>query len=455
MESEKSELLSVIDYAFTEEFFKDKIGTGEELKDLINQEIVIKKNDKYFEVKKFEKQHLNEIKKRELHQNIADYYKKKLYEQKVEDYSDFLEVMDLSIKLAQHLNYLKKYDESISYIFKIAKKMIFWGKRDILYEVFNKYLEQDLTEQSIYRREYFVLLDKIVLNIDNNLSEKNIINKFQDLDKELTIESKYSCDIKNLKGIFNRLYKTNYKSAIKHHQEVIAFYENQNDIEYDDYVRYGINYENLAFCYIGKDNECVREYFIKAQECLEKSKDVYELAKLVYYKMCLEFIINEDAKNIFKYVEEYNKCTGQLKIPDIERNIYNLLADKHFIKKNDIESFFECKAYALDCDLVLYSQYFEEDFYSILNFIESNYGNYKNEIVNGLKILINFFRDVNMRDEINFIEGLNCYLNDKDYNEFVNNITNGNLRELFGVLINKLIARRPVGSPRTTDDNIV
>jgi hypothetical protein len=169
--------------------------------------------------------------------------------------------------------------------------------------------------------------------------------------------------------------------------------------------------ENYAMCKYGRNTNELDKGLSKVEKIFVENKDYYELCKLHYFKALtlqgndvnINLMLMQECDKIGKIFEEYA-------FPDLERNFYNLLSNLAFKETNSLENYIKLKIEALTRDLVLYFKHFMNDWIDILHKIEDSYRNKDNDIINSMEPLITFLADVDLRDELYFINGVIKFL---------------------------------------------
>jgi hypothetical protein len=439
MGSITTELFNILPYDIPEELFKQKIGTGDYLKQLQEEDSIYITGQGIRIKESFLKNHrieLAEKKKEELHLDIINnFYIPKLQNIKVVDYDDFVTYHNFYINLAYHYQQLSRYDDAIQQVSYIAKKMQYWGMKEALINFLNKLPDEKLNEESKFLKTYYNMFSMV-------LSGSDVSNDFQELkSKFIFLEQLKERDIllfvesKNLEGIFYRIFEKNIEKAVQIHKESIELINNQTNKENIYNTAIGRIFENLSFCYEeGNEFEKAKEAMIEAQDYLERGNDSYELAKMHFYKA--SFYYNSKSENLLwvPCLREINTYLEKHRFPDIERNLYNLLSRIEFERERRLNNYFKFKSHALDCDLVLYHEHFVTDFISIYNFILENKDEYKKQIVEGLKCVAGLLEEANMEDERLFIAVIEAFLNGEQYLHIKNRIRNQSLVKLFDEL---------------------
>ncbi len=433
-------VLSVLPSVISEELFKQKIGTGDRLEQML-RDGDIKKEGQYIQISKgfLEKQNikLTEHERELLHLDIIKtFYAPKLENAEIIDYNDFIKYSDLYINLSYHYQQISKIDDALCQITPIAKKMQYWGKKELLVEILNSLDDEELSEDKGFLKAYFLLFSQMLsFNLNSNAIE-DMKNKFIFLEKAKHRNFLIYLETKNLEGIFKRIFEKSPEKAIKVHNETI------NLIKKDEINGERINaicgkiFENLSFSYQQIDEkEEAEKNMEKAEEYLKKSGDPYELAKMYFYKVLFKYNSEPKEFSWIPCLEQFNESLKGYRFPDIERNKYNMLSRIEIEIRGNFENYFKFKSRVLNCDLVLYQDYFVTDFISIYNTILKNKDKYKKEIARGLNDIIDVLQGTNLEDEKLFIEMMTAYFNGEEYSRIKNEIKNQSLIGLFDKLV--------------------
>ena len=431
-------LLLLLKYTIPEDLFKEKIGTGDDLNRLINEGIVektisgVRVNESFYEKCKHI---LTDGEKLKLHtEMIESFYLPKIDTASICDYNDFSNIYIYFKNLAYHYFAINKFDESMQVVEKIAKKMFYWGLKNELTSYLESLDDNTLTHRNKLLKMYYYNFTHILSS--SSLEDKlaKIEDNFQLLDKIKDVDLLLYFESRNLYGIYNRVWKSNIPEAKRTYHEVIEEIKKLQGENFQFDTILGKIYENLSFCYqVDKAYEEAEELFEKAEEHLKRSQDIYELAKLYFYKTYFAESVKGDLIWIQSFIK-LNEYIDKYTLPDIERNTLKFISDVE--KKNgEIENYFKLMSKVLDCDLILDKEYFINDFVAIFNVIKEKKESNSEIIVNGINHILNFLRSTDLEDEILFFELILAYLKSENYCLIRNKIKNKSLIELFNKMI--------------------
>lgn len=444
MDTKIYELLSIFKYPISDNLFKEKIGTGEELEKLLEKEILEKDKFGYYKVNFHSKEIAscnNLSNKKELHQNIIEtYYLRNIDKEVNMDYSKFVGNYIDYINLSYHYRELKDFNSAIEKIFYIAKKSIFWGfGHELLIELDN-YKDHELNHENFLWKQYYLSFYNFI-HPAGEINEKEFFNLIGNIEEQ-DLNNFYALylEVKNLEGIYFKQIKNDNKKAVKIFKEEVKKYEKFNkDLCKNIEIAYGRILENLAMGIHKTNMEKSNEYFNKAKDIFKKYDENYELAKLHLFKLTL--LGNDNEENIASVIEEHDQLSTILNkyaFPDIERNLFNLRSDELFRKEKDFNGYIEMKIQALIRDTVLYFENFEMDFIDVLQRIEETLKSVDNNIEASIDLLLEFLSDAEFLDELHFVEGIKNYLSDKGTSKNFSKIKNTNLREFAYEYIERL-----------------
>lgn len=433
MDFEKYKLLTILNYPVSDSLFKEKIGTGEELRELVKTKVLIDNQNEYFCVN-FDSPEIKEMVLQAdinlLHQDIINSYYATNIDRNVNfDYVTFIDKYRDYINLSFHHKSLGNNNDAVKCIFYIAKKLVYWGLGDLLVEELEKYTIDDVDRENYLWKQFYLFFYQLM-----HPSKSIEVNEF--LKFVSTIESEsYSnnkelyFETKNLEGIFYNSVKNDTLRAIEIFDKLIKTLEKYNDLNKELKLIYARLIENYAICKYGSDFCVLDKELDKVEEIFAESKDFYELCKLHYFKaLVLQNV--EDTENVI-LVQEFDRIDTILDehaFPDLERNFYNLLSNFTFKETSSLEHYLKFKIEVLTRDLVLYFNYFMNDWIDILNKIENRYQNEDSEIVNNLEPLINFLTEIGLDDELLFINGVILFLQGKSEVSEFEKIENQDLR---------------------------
>ncbi len=427
MNNKKLELLSLLSYGFTEELFKEKIGSGSELRELEDGKEIEKDGDLYRvkEVEKFRNKIEENEKKAFLNDVIENFYKPKIGSIDEVDFSKLLKNYSILIQLYSAYFNLKEYDFAIESIFKYAKKMIYWGFKDHLKIWLENFEDRMISDKNQKWKDYYLAFSDIMVGYNFNTDYKNIENIFNKY--EFNDNDELSLEMRNLKAIYYRMHLKKVEKAIELHKENIKILNEENVVENID-IHIGRSYENLSLCYINSNLEKSIKIAKKAEAYLLKANDNYELSKL-YYNI-LNLYIKQEGKldEIFKYFRLCANIVQEFDYPDISRNVINLFSDYCIKEYCDFDQYFRLKTQVLNDDSILYSEYFASDFISIVRTIRRNSD--KN-IVSYMNPLINYLEKSEYTDEYYFMKSVKLSIENKPHKSVLSKIKNASLKNLF------------------------
>lgn len=440
--SKDFKIFSVLPYKISEELFKEKVGSGDTLKNLIENKIVTYDEDKIRVNNNSE--YINSLiesvsvdEKLEMHKMIIEefyFWRVKYY--KCNDYKEFMDEYESFINLAYHLRELKRYDDSIKYIFLIAKKLIFWGQKTILIDELEKFDDNQIILENKLNKYYYLLFADIIVPSNQALDLNKISKQFDEFNQLEKMNFKLYLKCKNLEGVFEKNYKNNIETTLNIYTQLIK--KCKNTLKYgnkDIEVILSHILQNMAICYINTDLDKAIEIVGEAEKYISKYEDEnYELLKLILNKLVMFRIRDTNDLDFMEYLGKFREISGDFMFPDIERRYYNLLAEMVF-EDESIEEFFELKSYVLIRDLFLYDQYFILDFVSVLNKIKPYIKNKSKQIIPGLNIISSVLEEYECMDEYMFIEALKSFIKGKGYKRNIAQINNSSLVDIFNKYI--------------------
>ena len=426
--------LYILPYRFSEDLFYKLIGTKELLDDFINSKQVSYTIDGIEANQKINID-ISDTEKIDLHKICVDeYYLPIISNAKIVDYNDFRKYYNDYFNLIYHLSQSNRYDEVVLYISDIASKMQYWGKKKELRRLLDNIDINKLEKNNKYLLIYYRLFTKIT-SFDSVDNEDVIEKEFDYLNSAKDFNQKIYFESKNLRGIYYRIYLENIEMAIKIYKEaILEFDDNKAELS----SVYGKIYENLSFCYhsLEKIDE-EKDSILNAIKYLEKSNDKYELAKMY----CYGTINYKKRNNNQMFLSSFNKLFELIKnhsFPDIERILFNFLAKIQYTEYKNVKNYFQFKTHALDCGLVLYPNYFIDDYIAIYKFIKENKKQYKDQIIEGLKYPKDLLEHTPLENEKLFLNLLSSYLKGETYTHIKDKISNQTLLQLFDDLISEV-----------------
>lgn len=429
------ELLYILPYNIPEELFKQKIGTGDYLKELKEKDYVeisykgicVKesfKNNNKIEISKERKDKLhNDL--------INEFYIPKLKEVQIIDYENLINYYILYINISYHYIQLSKYDEAFTSLTTIIKKMQYWGMRNEIVDVINQFDEKELCEENRYLKLYYDIFLNIQPFFYDSETSEDCVQQFNYLEEVKNKDLLLYLEVKNLEGIYYQLIKEDIKHAISIYKTSIDLISDKNDLKLN--LVCGKIYENLSFCYqqLYETEESIKAMDY-AYEYLVNSDDPYEKAKMLYNKMAVYYNYKKPEPSWISCFGELSDSLENYRFPDIERNLSNLLSNIELSDSNNYNDYFKYKTHAMMYSRVLYQDYFAIDFMSMFNVIVNNKdSNDKDLIVEGLRYPLEFLKDIEMEDESLFIELIVSYLKKEEYMYIKKQIKNLSLLELF------------------------
>lgn len=421
MNFDKYNILSILDYPITDELFKEKIGSGDDLKELVKERILREDWDgRYlvnFESSKIKKYSVD-VDKESIHKKIIqDYYLYNLKEDITLDYRVFSERYQDYINLSYHYRAIGEYDCAIENIFKISKKLVYWGYGDKLLEEFDKYkLEQLKVMDNNLWKQFYIFFCQLI-NPSLTIKEFEFFEFIKIIEKDPIGNQNLYLEMKNLEGLYYENIKKDTSKAINIFKEVITFIEDNKlneNCNADNYQQIKMSYarvlENSAI--YGSDINLVRdnEPLYKAEEIFKKYNDEYELCKLYFFKAKAK-AKDCEINDFIQECKKIKKVLNKYAFPDIERNYFNLLAN--FMLEDydtDFTGYIEMKVEALTTDLLLYPKDFLFDIFDILRNIEGLWRNEGYKIAEDLDPLIEFLNKMEIEDELYFIKGIKLFL---------------------------------------------
>ena len=432
-------ILSILPYKFSEDFFKEKIGSGDYLNQLKELSILnvdddgITINQNSEEIKKIIKSNRdNEI--IEMHKNLINYYTNRISKYRFEDFNEFLQQSDECIHLSYHLRELKEFDKSIEYLFIIGKKMVFWGFSAEFLDKLEQFEDDTLSNQNHLLKCYYLLFAKIISVPQNELDLTSVNKLFETLENSVDINSNLFFEFKILKGIFTRFYKKSVDSALNIFNDLEKNCEtrlNSNDETIN--IIYSKILQNIAMIYSEKScfDECIKKFKI-AEQYLEKCDDLYEYTKFNLNKLIVLSANDTDNPECFICREHIDASIENSLFPDLERSYFNLISDFDYHKLDAINNYFELKSYVLLIDLRLFYGCFVADFIDLLKKIKPILKKEnKEDVIIGLNTISEVLEEASCFDEQFFINALQALLMKNDTNEIVKKIKNPTLIKIF------------------------
>ncbi len=432
--------LSIIEYPISEGLFKESLGTGEELKGLIAANIILaseEEEDLYYV--NFEADEvraaLGEITDEEremLHRNLIEgYYKERVAGSINEDYKHFIEGYRDYINLSYHYANINDKNSAIRCIFDIAKRLVHWGKGDLLILSLEEYSPEDLNHSNSLWREYYIAFCNLMCP-HGELDSDGFVRLIQSLEDEnpAADDQLLYFEAINLYGIYQKNILTDNEGAKAIFQGAIKKYRLIDNGDKGIAASYARILENMALCEIEDDIREAHRYQTEAEEIFEAGEDHYELAKAYYLKLVL--LENHDEismKDILEECRKMNDILEEYAFPDVERNYYNLVSDLELSYNNDFEQYLVLKTHVLTRDLVLYDENFIDDMYDILYSISELYIERNEAVADSLNILIDFFNEVDLVDEGYLFKGIKEAL-DNESSDSLQKIDDTGLMEL-------------------------
>lgn len=442
MNNKKYEILSILDYPISENLFKEKIGTGEELRELQEKDILSEITPGYFMVD-FDFSEINNINNvddtKKLHQDMIDtYYLKNLDNQVNSDYPIFMKGHLEYINISYHYRALLQFDKAIENIFIIAKKLVFWGFGYELMDELNNYESDQLKDINKLWKEYYKFFFQL-MHPYGDVEESEFFEFIKEVEISLKEKHILYFDSKNLEGIFYKNIKNDEIKAIGIFEELIKDFKLIDDISCKDMkLSYARILENLAICKKDDSIKMINEYFDEAEKIFKEYDEYYELSKLYYFKL---YLLNNNEENMPYIIQEHDNLSSILMkytFPDVERSLFNFLSNKSFIENKHFGKYMEIKIESLTRDMVLYFEYFMNDLYDILYEIEDNWGDKAIEINDGIDLLLDFLEEVELADELYFIKGIKSRLMNEDIEKEIDKIKDESLKEFAYKYINRL-----------------
>ncbi|MGV8147183.1 MAG: hypothetical protein ACLKAK_12060 [Alkaliphilus sp.] len=436
--SNEYKILTVLPYKISEELFKEKIGSGDDLKNLIDMEALKKYHDGYMlndhnsMIGDIIKAVDDELKTK-LHNDMSEnFYKPRIKQREIIDYTDFVQKYNDYINLSYHLRELKKYDESMNTLFDIAKKLVYWGERDLLVEELKKFDSSKINDENKLWKIYYKLFAEIIGPHNRSLDLDYVNRQFKHFESCKEINAFLYIESKNLEGIFARVYEKNLEKATDIHLRLKRIcIDELNLIDDRDAALYGKILQNIAFCYMDRSLDESIGFMEQAKKILKQTNDRYEVSKLHFYKLLLHYRKDPECREIIEYLKIMKECINEFTFPDIERNFYNLIAEMGFDTNKNFRDYFETKLFALDCDLALYTECFQVDLFSILFKIKENWNELRDDIIEGLDILIEFMDSTFLKDECLFFEALLNYAKGEKYIFIIDKMESEGLKAIF------------------------
>lgn len=435
MENKKVKFLSLLSCGFTEEFFKDQIGSGIELKELEEKKVLSREEDIYIvkDPENFAEYITQEEKRKFLLDIIQDYYKPKLDAISEVDYKALIVIYPISLQLSAAYLELEEYDLAINSIFRIAKRMIYWGKKNDVRNMIERFPTDMLSSQQKKWKEYYILFSDIMINHNINIDNKRI----QELFTNYSGNDELEYEIRNLEAIYNRIYRKDIYKAIEIHERNLERLKKETKLTNSDVI-IGRNYENLAFCYINSNVEYAIKNAENAEMYFKKANDNYELCKLYYNLLNINIKKEENMEETIKYLKLSMEILNEFYYPDLLRNIINLFADYYPEKNSDLDYYFKLKVKVLQNDLLLYTDYFISDFISIVDTIKNSMDKDISNNIDSVDQIINFLEENRYIDEFYFMKGVKNKIKKKSYKTCIDKIKNSSLKELFNEIFKNM-----------------
>lgn len=435
MDSKFYDLFCVTNNNIPEDLFKQKIGTGDFLEQLIQNgsvirtDLGIKASDTiYLEVSK----NISPNRKKELHIDIINsYYLPKICEIKIVDYNDFVKSYILYINLILHYYEISEYDKAIEQLFPIAKKMYYWGMEKEVLELINKFSDEQLNQKNTFYKLYYYLFCNILSMTSEDIEYKGLVNKFLVIEEVKSIDFHLYLEMKNLEAIFYRKIPDSLSIAMKIYLNILDELNEPIISDFSYFATLGRIYLNLCFCYEYFDKEIAMGYLSLANKYLKKTDEPYEMAKFHYLSAQLLFNSNEDFPLFLESINELRSYLEKYAFPDIERNLFNLLSMVELQKNNRIDNSLKLKTRALACDLVLNDNFLISDFLDIYNIMLQHKDEYKKEISEVINEITDVLNESNFEDEILFMRAIKAFLQGDEYKDIKDKISNISLVKLF------------------------
>lgn len=434
MKLEKINLIGMLPYKISEDLFKEKIGTGDELKEFENGGFLVKTGNLYELTNKVKPSYTEEEKKGFILDLVNTYYQTKANQIVLSDFETFIENYSTFNNLAIHLFELGEFDRSIETIFKVAKKMTYWGKRYELKKWMDKFTQVNINNRNYLWRQYYSVFADLLPFYRSNIDYSIIEDVFEKHSKRNNDDVTLEIEIGNLEGIYYRIYKKDMSKAIEIHKKYLKALEYYNQYHKDAQqfnLLKGRLLENQAFCYFESNIDKAIEILREAESALRDANDEYELCKLYYYMIDAHSRKDPKINTILNYLDLSMESLEKLKFPDIYRSMMNLFADLEVSQDKDFNKYFRLKTSALESSRVLYEEYIIMDILSIIKTIKTYDLEYGTTIKDSMNPIIEFFKKMEYDEYYHFMLAVQDYLGGRNYYENLDQVHITNLKKLF------------------------
>jgi len=326
-------------YLFTEDFFKEKIGSGDYLKKLLDVKVLRKMSLNLYT---FNEDIGFETAADEDHLGFINYYEERAISKYTGyDYDTLFNKYHFNLNIAYHYFEIGRYDEGIKYIIYIAKKVIYWGFEKELYDLCEAI---NLSSRDDYLSYYIKLLISLLTNRSYDIQIPIEMNK-----NNIT-DFLYN-NIQNLFGI-------HYANNDKRDKAIIIYDQMIDELKDSDLLSLGIAYEN-QFILKNFDTDCVQsiELIDNAIDCFNKCEDIYELLKAKLYKMKIKYKFGDYEEN---ELIDIRKSLDVNFFPDLDYEYYKFKSQLNPDGILNINEYFELKVKTMTLCLLLEKDYSEE-----------------------------------------------------------------------------------------------
>lgn len=424
-----TDILTEINYPITEYFFKEKLGTGDQLNSLIEKKILLEYEGNYIVNKSWKcEMDLPKEQKRKIHIELIEKYNNGMILTDInDDFRVYSENYFYSFNLSYHYMCIGLFDDALKTIFSIAKKGIYWGFGDAIIEEIDKFVDFDEVSKEVkLRGQYYFFLNEVVNEIEftdiNRFSK--FINNIESLKNSFTDELYIEC--KNLEGILTLNSSGKVEESNRIYKNLINYSEKH--CNYIDKEIYGIVLENYV---LTSKNDVINDLkkLDKAEEIFHGNNNYYELARLLYIKLLKLNRAEAHRIDYLRYLEQLKNILEDRFYPDIERNLFNFMSNMFSDDGDSTLAYIEFKIQALTRDFVLGYQFFVQDIVDVIEFFDDNYYKMSSIIIDSSSILIDFLTENDYIDEMYLIKGILEYLEGNEYNEFFEKIEMNEMRE--------------------------
>lgn len=355
------------------------------------------------------------------------------------DYGSYQENLDSYVDKIDRLRSVGEQDSAIELLFNFARFMVAWGDKELLKGLLDSFDDSVINHKNRLYKRFYLFFEQIIpyYNPELNLEKtKADLAELSGLSHEYT---ELYLEIRNLNGIFSRLYMKDKDQAIAIHENSLKVAVGQRTQILD--VLAARSLLNLSLCYRDKQDQTeALSLWNRAYEIVKELDNPYFKCKMYIIKAGILF--NKDTEkekldlaemvSTFRMIDE---ITFEYDFPDLERIYHNLLGDVSLKLNKDYSGYFVQKGNVFYCDEVLYFENFNQDFVHMLQDIKDCLED-KDEFVDDLDHIIECLDELQLEDEAVFIEGVKNFLRETPQKDIM--IKNEQLQKIYEGYISAL-----------------